>query len=136
MATGIDFSTRRGGLPRTVGGIAALAYPLSLTALALSVGFTRVGDMTDIAASLLATILFMVAAPTAWIFTVDFIEAGRLLVVSSALATSLPLWYLAGSRLAYFADAWRTWMRRYLVLCLVWNVVNVVFVVLIGSIVG
>lgn len=92
--------------------------------------------MTDIAASLLATILFLVAAPTAWIFTVDFIEAGRLLVVSSALATSLPLWYLAGSRLAYFTDTWGTWMRRYLVLCLVWNVVNVVFVVLIGSIVG
>jgi hypothetical protein len=136
VATGIDFSARRGGLPRIIGGLAALAYPLGLTALALSVGFSRVGDMTDIAASLLATILFLVAAPTAWIFTVDFIEAGRLLVVASALATSLPLWYLAGSRLAYFADTWGAWIRRYVVLCLVWSVVNVVSVVAIGSIAG
>lgn len=136
VATGIDFSARRGGLPRMAGGLVALAYPLALTTLALSVGFSRVGDMTDIATSLLATILFLVAAPTAWIFTVDFIEAGRLLVVTSALVTSLPLWYLAGSRLAYLANGWGTWVRRYLVLCVVWSVVNVVLVVLIGSVTG
>jgi hypothetical protein len=121
---------------RSIGGLAAFAYPLALTALALSVGFNRVGDMTDIAASLLATMVFLVAAPTAWIFTVDFIEAGRLLVVASALATSLPLWYLAGSRLAYFADNWGTWLQRYAVMCVVWNVVNVVLIVVIGSITG
>jgi len=121
---------------RSIGGLAAFIYPLSLTALALSVGFNRVGDMADIAASLLATMVFLVAAPTAWIFTVDFIEAGRLLVVASALATSLPLWYLAGSRLAYFADNWGIWIRRYVVLCVVWNVVNVVLIVVIGSITG
>jgi hypothetical protein len=136
MATGIDFTSRRGGLSRRVGGFGALAYPLGLTALSLSVGFNRVGDMTDIAASLLATMLFLIAAPTAWIFTVDFIEAGRLLVVAAALATSLPLWFVAGSRLAYLADRWGTWARRYVVLCLVWSVVNVVLIVLIGSIAG
>ena len=37
MATGIDFSTRRGGVSRRIGGLAALSYPLALTALALSV---------------------------------------------------------------------------------------------------
>ncbi len=121
-------------MSRSIGGFAALSYPLAMTALALSVGFNRVGDMTDIAASLLATMLFLVAAPTAWIFTVDFIEAGRLLVVTSALVTSLPLWYLAGSRLAYYAPSWPSWIRRYLVLCIVWNVVNVVLIVVIGSI--
>lgn len=123
-------------MSRSIGGLVAFAYPLALTALALSVGFNRVGDMTDIAASLLATMVFLVAAPTAWIFTVDFIEAGRLLVVVSALATSLPLWYLAGSRLAYLAAGWGTWIRRYVVLCVTWSVVNVVLIVLIGSIAG
>ena len=46
-------------MSRGIGGLAAFAYPLALTALALSVGFNRVGDMTDIAASLLATMVFL-----------------------------------------------------------------------------
>ena len=133
MATGIDFSAHRGGVSRRIGGIAAFVYPLSVTALALSVGLDEVGDMTDIAAALLATMLFLVAAPTAWIFTVDFIEAGRLLVIVSALVTSLPLWYFVGSRLAYYAATWGIWIRRYVVLCVVWNALNVLVIVVIGS---
>ncbi|MDJ0497105.1 MAG: hypothetical protein QNJ89_04695 [Acidimicrobiia bacterium] len=136
MATGIDFSTRRGGVSRTVGGILAFAFPLAMTALALSVGLRRLGDMTDIAASLLATMMFLVAAPTAWIFTVDFIEAGRLLVITSALLTSLPLWYFAGSRLAYYARSWGIWALRYVVLCVVWSALNVVLIVIVGSLAG
>ena len=119
-----------------MGGILALAFPLALTTLALSVGLRRLGDMTDLAASLLATMLFLVAAPTAWIFTVEFIEAGRLLVVTSALATSLPIWFFAGSRLAYYADSWGVWARRYVVLCVVWSSLNVVLIVIIGSLAG
>jgi hypothetical protein len=109
---------------------------VALTALTLSVGFRRAGDMSDLAASLLATMLFLVAAPTAWIFTVDFIEAGRLLVITSALATSLPLWYLAGSRLALVESHWSGWLRRYVVLCVVWSVFNVVLIVIVGSLTG
>jgi hypothetical protein len=92
--------------------------------------------MTDIAASLLATMMFLIAAPTAWIFTVDFIEASRLLVITSALATSLPLWFLAGSRLAYFARSWAIWAGRYVVLCVVWSALNVVLIVIVGSVAG
>ena len=114
----------------------ALAYPLALTALALSVGLREIGDMGDFAASVLATLLFLLAAPTGWIFTAEFIDAGRLLIVTSALATSLPLWYMAGSRLAYFSDNWAIWLKRYLVVCLVWSAANVVIVVVIGSITG
>lgn len=114
----------------------ALAFPLALTTLALSVGLRRLGDMTDIAASLLATMLFLVAAPTAWIFTVEFIEAGRLLVITSALATSLPLWFVAGSRLAYYAQSWGIWALRYLVLCVVWSSLSVAVIVVVGSITG
>lgn len=136
VATGIDFSARRGGLPRWVGGILALAYPLVLAAGALSVGFDRVGDMADLAASVLAVGLFLIAAPTAWVFTVEFIEAGRLLIVTSALATSLPLWFMLGSRLAYMAFGWGVWLRRYVVFCLVWSVVNVLVFILLGSIAG
>ena len=133
VATGIDFAGRRGGLPRRVGGLVAFAYPLCLTALALSVGFRRVGDMRDLAASLLATLQLLIAAPTAWIFTVDFIEAGALLIVTSALVTSLPLWFLLGSRLAYVAHSWRDWARRYVVICITWSAFNVLVIVLVGS---
>ncbi len=119
-----------------MGGILAFAFPLAMTALALSVGLRRLGDMTDIAASLLATMIFLVAAPTAWIFTVDFIEAGRLLVITSALLTSLPLWYFAGSRLAYYARSWGIWALRYVVLCVVWSALNVVLIVIVGSLAG
>lgn len=136
MTTGIDFTARRGGVNRLVGGVIALAFPLALTALALSVDLRRIGDMSDIAASLLATLLFLVAAPTGWIFTADFIEAGRLLVITSALATSLPLWYLTGSRLAHYADSWGAWLKRYLIVCAVWSVSSVVVVVVVGSIMG
>lgn len=92
--------------------------------------------MADLAASILAVGLFLIAAPTAWVFTVDFIEAGRLLIVVSALATSLPIWYLVGSRLAYFATGWATWLRRYVVVCLVWSILNVLLFILLGSISG
>ncbi len=111
-------------------------FPLGLTALALSVGLRELGDMTDIAASLLATMLFLVAAPTGWLFTVEFIEAGRLLIITSALFTSLPLWYLVGSRLASYSPNWGMWFRNYCVLCLAWSVGNVVLVVVAGSIAG
>jgi hypothetical protein len=133
VATSFDFTTRRGGLSRFWGGIIAFVYPLALTALSLSVGFRRVGDMTDMATSLLATLQLLIAAPTAWIFTVDFIDAGALLVVTSALATSLPLWYFMGSRLAYAARTWADWLRRYIVVCVAWSALNVVAIVLIGS---
>ncbi|MCP4964627.1 MAG: hypothetical protein GY926_05285 [bacterium] len=136
MTTGINFSTRIGGLPRWVGGLAAFAYPLLLATYALSIDFDRVGNMADVAASILATMLFLVAAPTAWIFTADFIEAGRLLVVVAGLLTSLPLWYLLGSRLAYFSPGWGDWLRRYLVSCVVWTALNVVLLVLVGTVVG
>ena len=92
--------------------------------------------MTDIAASLLATMMFLIAAPTAWIFTVDFIEAGRLLVITSALVTSLPLWFFAGSRLAHYARNWGIWAGRYVVLCAVWSALNVVLIVIVGSLAG
>ena len=136
MTSGIDFAARRGSLPRWAGGILAFAYPLILAAGAISVGFNRVGDMADFAASVLAVGLFLIAAPTAWLFTVEFIEAGRLLIVTSALITSLPLWYMVGARLAYMATSWVIWLRRYVVVCLVWSVLNVLLFILLGTVIS
>jgi len=119
-----------------VGGFLAFAYPLILVVGALGVGFQRTGDMADLAASVLAVGLFLIAAPTAWVFTADFIEAGRLLVVTSALLTSLPLWYMLGSRLAFAASSWLAWVRNYVIVCIVWSVCNVLLFILIGSIAG
>jgi hypothetical protein len=136
VTSDIDFSGRRGSLPRGIGGFLALVYPLILVTGALSVGFSRTGDMADLAASILAVGLFLIAAPTAWIFTADFIEAGRLLIVASALVTSLPLWYMLGSRLAYAATNWGRWLRSYVIICIVWSVFNVLLFILIGSIAG
>jgi hypothetical protein len=92
--------------------------------------------MADLAASVLAVGLFLIAAPTAWVFTADFIEAGRLLVVTSALVTSLPLWYLLGSRLAFAATNWLRWLRSYVIICIAWSVCNVLLFILVGSITG
>jgi hypothetical protein len=136
VTAGIDFSGRHRGLPRWVGGILAFVYPLGLVAGALSVGFSRTGDMADLAASVLAVGLFLIAAPTAWVFTADFIVAGRLLIVTSALLTSLPLWYLVGSRLAFAATGWLAWLRHYIIICIVWSVCNVLVFILIGSVTG
>jgi len=92
--------------------------------------------MADLAASILAVVLFLIAAPTAWIFTVDFIEAGRLLVVTSALVTSLPLWFIVGSRIADYATGWAIWLRRYVVICIVWSVLNILVLIVLGTISG
>jgi hypothetical protein len=119
-----------------VGGLLAFAYPLILVAGSLGVGFDRTGDMADLAASVLAVGLFLIAAPTAWVFTADFIEAGRLLVVTSALLTSLPLWYMLGSRLAFAATGWLTWLRNYIIVCIVWSVCNVLLFIVVGSFAG
>lgn len=120
-------------MPRTVGGVAAWAFPLAVTVLVLGGNLRSTGDMTDIATTLLGAMMYRVAVPTAWIFAVDFIEAGRLLAITTTLATSLPLWYLAGARLAEFSYRWSEWVRRYVVLCLVWSSVNVGVIVVIGS---
>lgn len=119
-----------------MGGILAFAYPLVLVTGALSVGFDRIGDMADLAASVLAVGFFLIAAPTAWVFTADFIEAGRLLVISSSLLTSLPLWYMLGSRLAFAATGWMMWLRNYVIVCIVWSVCNVVLFIVVGSFAG
>lgn len=133
MPSDISFSPRT-GINRRGGGIAALAFPLALVGLGLSVGFRGTTEVTDLATAILGAILFVIAAPTAWVFAIDFIEASRLTVVSIGVLTSLPLWYLLGSRLALRADNWPTWVKRYLLFCGLWTVTMMVLLVLLAAI--
>ena len=129
-----DLSFRaRGGLQRVPGGIAAWSFPLLMTVIALGVDFRAAGGEEGIASGVLAAVLFLMAAPTAWLFTIDFIEAGRLTVVLSSLITSLPLWFLLGSRLAATAPSWGHFVGRYLRVCVLTAVATVLVVYVVGS---
>jgi hypothetical protein len=131
-----SFTARRGGLPLPVAGVFALVFPVAITVLSISVSFRQVGDMSDLASSLLAALLFLVAAPTAWIFAIDFIDVNRLVVILVGIVTSYPLWFFAGTRLALFAATWAGWLRRYIVLCLAWTSANIVILLVIGQLTG
>lgn len=111
----------------------ALAYPVAVTMLSIGVSFREVGDMSDLASSLLAALLFLIAAPTAWIFAIDFIDVNRLVVFLVGMVTSYPLWFFAGTRIALAAATWAGWLRRYVVLCLAWTSANLIFLLLVGQ---
>ena len=121
MSQDLSFGSRK-GIRGFSGGIAALSFPTLLVVVALGADFRAVGDESDIATALLATVLFVVAAPTAWIFAIDFIEAGRFTVVFSSIITSFPIWYLLGSKLAQVATGWPAWIASYLKICILWTV--------------
>ena len=75
--------------------------------------------------------MFLVAAPTAWILAIDFIEAERFTILLFGAATSLPLWAIVGNLLAAISSSWRQWMVRYVAVCAVWTTL---YVVVIGAI--
>ncbi len=118
--------TPRTGLSRPLGGLAALVYPVVLVALAIRTGFGRDAGLDELAASFLAALFVLIAEPTAWIFSFDFIDAGRFTILFVGGLTSLPLWYLAGSALAAASNRWTDWVRRYTFVCLAWTVLNLV----------
>lgn len=135
MAQDLTFKARR-GLRRVPAGIAALTYPTLLVVVALGVDFRAVGDGADIATAVLATILFLVAAPTAWLFAIDFIEAGRFTVVFVGVVTSFPIWYLIGSKLATAVAHWVEWIAAYLKVCVVWTVVWILVLQVLSAVFG
>ena len=116
------------------GGLLALTYPVMLIAVALGVGFRRGGDMGEFAATVVATVLFLVAAPTGWILSFDFIDVTRFTVLVFGIATSLPLWYMFGVAVARGCDDWATWIRRYGTMCVAWTALNVLLIGAIAAI--
>jgi hypothetical protein len=124
------------GLNRRGGGVLGLAYPLALIGLALSVDFRGTSHADDLATAILGALLFLVAAPTAWVFAIDFIEASPLTVISVGTVTSLPLWYFLGSRLAMATTSWRRWTWRYASVCGLWTLLVFVLMFVLAAVAG
>ena len=121
------------GLKASRAGLLALTFPLILIGLAVGVGFRKGGGVAEFGASFAAAVMYLVAAPTAWVFAIDFIEADRFTVMLFGAATSLPLWALAGIGLARISDSWRRWAVRYLAVCASWVTLYVLIIGLIAS---
>jgi hypothetical protein len=116
-----------------LGGFFALSYPVALVLVAISVGFRRVGDMGEFAATMAASVLFLVAAPTAWVLSFSFIDVTRFTVLVFGLVTSLPLWFLVGTALTRGVPEWLTWMKRYVVTVVAWTSFNLLTFALLVS---
>ncbi|MGI9529339.1 MAG: hypothetical protein ACR2NG_06465 [Acidimicrobiia bacterium] len=132
----VSFAPRSRSVPPISGGILALTYPAVLIIVALSVGFRRGGDMTEFAATLAATVLFLIAAPTSWVLSFSFIEVTRFTVIVFGIVTSAPLWYVLGVGVARRSPDWMTWIRRYAVVCVVWTALNLVVFGIIAAAAG
>ena len=128
------FAPRRRSVSPVVGGVLGLSYPVALITIALGVGFRRGGDMGEFAATVAGTLLFLVAAPTGWVLSFDFIDVTRFTVLVFGIVTSLPLWYLLGVAIARGCEQWLVWVRRYGTLCVAWTAFNVLVVGVIAAI--
>jgi len=136
MSRDLTFASSRRSVSRLWGGLVALVYPILLIGLVLATGFRRSGDPTDIAASFLGAVLFLVAAPSAWVFAFDFIDVSRLTVLLLGTLTSLPLWYLAGAAIAERTESRLQWLRRYAGSAIAWTSAMLLTVGLLAAIVG
>jgi hypothetical protein len=119
-----------------LGGLVGLVYPTFLVGAALSVGFRQGGDMGDFAASLAGSVLFLVAAPTAWIMSFSFIDVTRFTILVFGIVTSFPFWFLVGSGLARGASKWTTWILRYVVVSISWTAFNLLVFAVVASLAG
>lgn len=119
-----------------LGGLFAISYPALLVVAALGVGFRRGGDMGEFAATLAATLMFLIAAPTAWILSFDFIDVTRFTVLVFGIVTSAPIWYMVGVAIARSSPTWATWIRRYAIGCVAWTAGNLLVVGIVAAIVG
>ena len=129
----VSFAPGQRQISPIIGGLLALTYPLVLVTVSLSVGFRRGGDMGEFAATVLATILFLIAAPTSWIFAFPFIDVTRFTVLVFGVLTSIPVWYLMGVALARRAEDWPRWLRSYAVVCVTWTAMNLVVVGVVAA---
>lgn len=132
----VSFAPARAIVGRVRGGIAALAYPLLLVVTALSVGFRKAGDLQDFAASFVGSILTVVALPTVWFVSFDFIDVTRMTVLGFGLLTSLPLWYLVGAAIGMRSASWGVWARTYVAFCVGWTLLNFAVLALLSLVVG
>jgi len=128
----VSFAPRRRHVRHGWGGFAGLVYPTTLVALGLSVGFRQDSGAADLAASFLGAILFLIAAPTAWIFAFPFIEVTRFTVIVVGVLTSFPLWYLVGRALANGSSTWASWVLRYAGVSFTWTISTLLAIALLA----
>lgn len=133
VKNGVSFAPRRQTVSPLLGGFLGLSYPVILVVAALSVGYRRGGDMGEFAATMAASVLFLVAAPTAWVLSFSFIDVTRFTVLVFGMATSFPIWYLAGTALTRGVSEWLTWVRRYVVASVSWTVLNLLLLAVLAS---
>jgi len=133
VSQGISFVTKQ-GLRRSSAAVLALTFPVILIGLAIGVGFRQGGGIDEFGASFAAAVMFLVAAPTAWVFAIDFIDAERFTVMLVGALTSLPLWALVGIGLARISDSWRRWTVRYVACCAGWLTLYILIIGIAGSV--
>ncbi len=92
--------------------------------------------MSDFAATIAGAILFLIAAPTAWVLSFPFIDVTRFTVIVFGVVTSAPLWWLLGVAIARGSETWLVWIRRYAMFAIGWVVVNIVAIALVAAIVS
>lgn len=92
--------------------------------------------MGDFAASLAGAVLFLIAAPTAWVLAFPFIDVTRFTVFAFGIASSVFLWFLVGRAIAGQSSDWTQWLRRYGITCVAWTGFNLVAFGVVASIVG
>ncbi len=89
--------------------------------------------MGEFAATLAASVLFLIAAPTAWVLSFSFIDVTRFTVLVFGIVTSFPIWYILGVALARGSSDWLVFMRRYIVVCVTWTAFNLVAIAIVAS---
>ena len=120
----VSFAPRRTTVGRTTAGLIALSYPIVMVVMALAVGPRRAGGLQEIASSFIAAVMLVIALPTSWFLSLDFIDVSRTTVVVFGAVTSLPLWYVLGTALAVRSETWGRWLRRYATIALIWTLAN------------
>ena len=132
----VSFAPRRTTVGRTTAGLMALSYPIVMVVMALAVGPREAGDLKDVASSFIAAVMLVIALPTSWFLSFDFIEVSRTTVVIFGVVTSLPLWYVLGTALAVRSETWWVWFRRYATVTLVWTLANLALLAVVAMLTG
>lgn len=121
---------------RTTAGLMALSYPIVMVVMALAVGPREAGDLQDVASSFIAALMIVIALPTSWFLSFDFIDVSRTAIVIFGVVTSLPLWYVLGTALAVRSETWGRWLRRYASIALIWTLANLALLAVVAMVTG
>lgn len=129
----VSFARRRATVGRTTAGLSALSYPLVMVVMALAVGQHEAGDLQAVALSFIAALMLVIALPTSWFLSFDFVDVSRTTVVMFGLATSLPLWYVLGTALAARSETWVKWVSYYVAVALAWTLTNLAILAVVST---